>query len=153
MPNTYCTAADLIQQYGAAKLRDILNIEDSSTNVQTQPAVTAAVEAANSIVDSYVRAQSALPLKTDVPFLRTLAAGEAYWQLLRGQPSKISEDDRDDHRDVREDLEKVAKGEFDLPFEELHEENKEAAPVTFTPVNGDATNNTGINAQTFWSNW
>ena len=91
--SAYCTQSDLVVRFGPAELlaiadRDLDGVVDAAV-------VTAVIEAASSIIDSYIGTRYALPLATVPTTLKSICEDIARHALYTVEPMKIVVDNRD----------------------------------------------------------
>lgn len=91
--SAYCTQADLIARFGEEEL--LANADRNGDAVIDGAVVTAAIEAASSIIDSYIGARYALPLATVPGTIKSICEDLARHALTTVEPLKIVVDNRD----------------------------------------------------------
>ena len=91
--SAYCTQADLIARFGEEEL--LTNADRDGDQEIDAAVVTAAIEAASSIIDSYIGARYALPLPTVPATLKSICEDLARHALYTVEPMKIVVDNRD----------------------------------------------------------
>lgn len=92
--SAYCTQENLLARFGPAELLGIADRDGDG--VVDADVVTAAIETAGSIIDSYIGTRYALPLPSPFPaILRAIGEDLARHALYTVEPMKIVLDNRD----------------------------------------------------------
>lgn len=123
---SYATIADLLKRAGE---RELLQIADDNRDGEPDAAiVAAALEDARHLIDGYIAAKYATPLKAVPPLVRGWAVSIARYVLHRnGAPEHVEQD----YRDAVSALKDVARGLIALP---VAEDGEAPAPVTGTSM-------------------
>lgn len=108
---TYASQDQLIDRYGSQLLVDLTDRAETATGVIDAAVVTAALEAADAMIDGYLAGTYALPLATVPPLVSDLASAIAIWRLHTGIPG---EKIKADYEDARRSLEQISKGTIKL---------------------------------------
>lgn len=91
--SAYCTQENLLVRFGSAELLGIADRDGDS--VVDVAVVTAAIETASSIIDSYIGTRYALPLPSVPATLKAICEDLARHALYTVEPMKIVVDNRD----------------------------------------------------------
>lgn len=117
-PNTYVSLAILIL-YKGTQINQVVDVADSADLTDgaysdEQAQIQKALDAANSMIDAYLRTRYSLPLNDSDPHLESIAVDLAWYNLLRYRQSVINEDDENRNRASLRFLQDVSNGKARL---------------------------------------
>lgn len=109
---SYASSADLAERITESELIRLTD-EDDLGEVDTDK-VSAALEAADVEIDSYLAARYSLPLADSQPLLVTLAVDIAIWNLYALDAAGVPENRKDRYSSAVKTLERLAAGKQTL---------------------------------------
>lgn len=108
----YCTKADLVALIGAEAVDQLSTVG----GVQSDAYVTAAIDEADRVIDSYAHKRHAVPFAVTPPTIKTLSLQMSIRNLRRNRNMTIAQDVENEKTD-RKWLEALSKGEVSIAVE------------------------------------
>lgn len=121
----YATVEDLVKRITESELIRLTDEEDTGAVVEAT--IEAALESADTEIDSYLASRYTLPLADPQPLLTSIAVDIAIWNLYSLDDSGVPEIRKDRYQAAVKMLERIASGKQTLGAQEIAAAGSSAA--------------------------